>query len=99
MNDSALPGDSMTASNSKGQKLFPEQLIKALGDSLDRPPLEALEGVSIVNPRQFDRRTIVAIAQLAAMLESRNIEMEKPLDGKIAITAFFERQYTDPPII
>jgi aspartate carbamoyltransferase catalytic subunit len=27
---------------------------------------------------------------LAALLETRNVELEKPLDGKIAITAFFE---------
>jgi aspartate carbamoyltransferase catalytic subunit len=49
-----------------------------------------LAGKSILNPRQFDRRTVVAIAQLAALLESSNVEMDKPLDGKIAITAFFE---------
>lgn len=78
------------ATNSKGKRLRPEELLAASDGCVDRPPLEALAGQSIVNPRQFDRRSVTAIAQLAALLESHNVEMEKPLDGKIAITAFFE---------
>lgn len=85
-------GDSLTeyATNSKGRCLRPDELLDYSNDSVDREPLAGLAGVSIVNPRQFDRRTVVALAQLAALLESRNVEIEKPLDGKIAITAFFE---------
>lgn len=79
-----------SATNSKGQRLRPEALLDAINQPLDRQPLEKLAGQSIVNPRQFDRRTVNAIAQLAAFLEARNIEIDKPLDGKIAITAFFE---------
>ncbi|MCA9266319.1 MAG: hypothetical protein KDA60_20805, partial [Planctomycetales bacterium] len=56
----------------------------------NRGPLNDLAGQSILHPRQFDRETISALAQLAALLETRNVEMDKPLDGKIAITAFFE---------
>jgi aspartate carbamoyltransferase catalytic subunit len=78
------------ASNSKGRRLRPERLLAASDGRIDRHPLAELAGQSIVNPRQFDRRTVVAIAQLAALLETRNVEMDKPLDGKIAITAFFE---------
>lgn len=78
------------ATNSKGRRLHPEALLAITDGKIDRPPLTALAGQSLVNPRQFDRRTVVAVAQLAALLESRNVEMEKPLDGKIAITAFFE---------
>lgn len=78
------------ATNSKGQRLLPEPLLAVTDGRIDRAPLEALAGQSILNPRQFDRRTVVAIAQLAALLESRNVEIDKPLDGKIAITAFFE---------
>ncbi|QDV68223.1 Aspartate carbamoyltransferase catalytic chain [Rosistilla carotiformis] len=78
------------ARNSKGRLLDPQQLLDRTDGKVDRDALEALAGQSILNPRQFDRRTVVAIAQLAALLESRNVEMEKPLDGKIAITAFFE---------
>jgi aspartate carbamoyltransferase catalytic subunit len=76
--------------NSKGRQLDPQDLLARCDAGIDREALEALSGVSIVNPRQFDRRTVIALAQLAALLESRDVEMVKPLDGKIAITAFFE---------
>lgn len=78
------------ATNSKGQLLDPQLLLAETDGRIDREALEALAGQSILNPRQFDRRTVIALAQLAALLETRNVEMEKPLDGKIAITAFFE---------
>lgn len=87
--DPAATGET-PAVNSKGQVLRPQSLLDVTDGKLDREALELLAGRSIVNPRQFDRRTVVAIAQLAALLESRNVEMDKPLDGKIAITAFFE---------
>ncbi len=76
--------------NSKGLKLPPEDLIKSLGHQLDRASLEQWNGTSILNARQFDRRSVVALAQLSALLESAEVETAKPLDGKIAITAFFE---------
>ena len=76
--------------NSKGLRSSPLALLNACGGAIDRAPLEALAGKSIVNPRQFDRRTVTALAQFAALLETRNVEVERPLDGKIAITAFFE---------
>lgn len=78
------------ARNSKGAQLEVDPLLRHLGPQLDCPPLQALAGQSIVHARQFDRQTIVALCQLAAMLESRDVEVAKPLDGKIAITAFFE---------
>lgn len=78
------------ATNSKGRKLDPKDLLTHTDMQVDWETLHKLAGTSIVNPRQFDRETVVAIAQLAALLETRNVEMKKPLDGKIAITAFFE---------
>lgn len=78
------------ATNSKGRKVRPGDLLAHTESQIDWETLQALAGTSIVNPRQFDRQTVVAISQLAALLESRNVEMKKPLDGKIAITAFFE---------
>ncbi|MCO8121593.1 aspartate carbamoyltransferase [Stieleria sp. TO1_6] len=78
------------ATNSKGRRLDPQRLIDFTDGKLDREALEALAGQSILHPRQFDRRTVVAIAQFAARLETRVVEFDKPLDGKIAITAFFE---------
>ncbi|MDA8743003.1 aspartate carbamoyltransferase [Rubripirellula amarantea] len=81
---------SAAATNSKGQHLSPTELLNSFDGKIDRDALKELAGQSILEPRQFDRRTVVAIAQLSALLESRNVEMDKPLDGKIAITAFFE---------
>jgi aspartate carbamoyltransferase catalytic subunit len=78
------------ARNSKGRILDAEQLLSLTDGQIDREPLEALAGQSILNPRQFDMRSVVAISQFAALLETRNVEADKPLDGKIAITAFFE---------
>src|SRR6056297_1054925 len=75
------------ATNSKGRLLDPRELLEATDGQIDREPLERLAGQSILHPRQFDRRCVVALAQLAALLERRNVELEKPLDGKIAITA------------
>lgn len=76
--------------NSKGTLLPTGPLLDKLGTALDRESLARWAGDSIVNARQFDRRGVVALAQLAAMLESADVETAKPLDGKIAITAFFE---------
>ncbi|MCA9185295.1 MAG: hypothetical protein KDA99_06730, partial [Planctomycetales bacterium] len=78
------------ATNSKGKQLDPRRLLEACDGQLQRSVLERLSGRSILHPRQFDRETVVGIAQLAALLETRNVEIDKPLDGKIAITAFFE---------
>ena len=89
-NKRSLQALTSQATNSKGRRLDPEGLLREFDNRVDREALEALAGQSIVNPRQFDRRTVVALAQLAALLETRNVEMDKPLDGKIAITAFFE---------
>ena len=76
--------------NSKGRTLPSSRLLAALGTRLRREPLELWAGESILNARQFDRDSVVAFAHLAALLESADVETAKPLDGKIAITAFFE---------
>lgn len=77
-------------SNSKGLRLDPNQLLRESGGCVDRQGLMPFVGKSILHPRQFDRRSVIAFAQLAALLETSNVEIDKPLDGKIAITAFFE---------
>lgn len=78
------------ASNSKGAQLEVEPLLAHLGPKLDEEPLRALANQSIRHARAFDRRCVVALSQLAGMLQSHDVEAAKPLDGKIAITAFFE---------
>ena len=89
---SARPSSDMRPfhSNSKGYQLPSTKLLDSLGGKLDREPLQQFAGESIINSRQFDRRSVVAMAQLAAILEATNVEAAKPLDGKIGITAFFE---------
>ncbi len=77
-------------SNSKGLRLDPNRLLRESGGRVDREGLQPLVGQSILHPRQFNRRSVIAMAQLAALLETSNVEIDKPLDGKIAITAFFE---------
>ncbi len=43
--------------NSKGRRLSPDRLLAFSENRIDREPLADLAGKSIVNPRQFDRRT------------------------------------------
>lgn len=76
--------------NSKGIRLSPRAILDHHEQSFDMDSLRRLAGRSVVHPKQFDRKTVVALCKLAALLETRNVELEKPLDGKIAITAFFE---------
>ncbi len=77
-------------SNSTGLKLDPRRLLELDGGAIDFERLGSLAGSSVVNAEQFDRDMVVQLALLAALLESTEIELKKPLDGKIAITAFFE---------
>jgi aspartate carbamoyltransferase catalytic subunit len=76
--------------NSKGLRLDPRELLSAFDNTVSFDRLQSLTGQSIVHAGQFNRKTIVELAKTAALLESVEIEMRKPLDGKIAITAFFE---------
>lgn len=77
--------------NSKGRQLDPSELLELdLGPDNGFERLENLAGQSVVHARQFAREEVVALARAAALLETNRIEEVKPLDGKIAITAFFE---------
>lgn len=76
--------------NSKGMRLDPRILLETFDRKIDFEVLNGLKGESIVHAKQFDRERVVELAKLAALLESTEIELRKPLDGKVAITAFFE---------
>ena len=52
--------------------------------------LRELEGQSILSARQFSREQVIELCKLAAFLEKVEIAACHPLDGKMAITAFFE---------
>jgi aspartate carbamoyltransferase catalytic subunit len=77
-------------SNSIGLRLNPRILLERSSRVIDFDVLETLKGQSVVHAGQFDRAQVVELAKLAALLETEEIERRKPLDGKIAITAFFE---------
>lgn len=57
---------------------------------IDLRPLKKLQGQSILSSRQFNRELVIEICKLAALLERFEITPYHVLDGKIAITAFFE---------
>jgi len=76
--------------NSTGLRLDPRELLDAHGREIDFGLLDAFAGRSIVSALDFSRDEVVELAKLAALLESTRVEMRKPLDGKIIITAFFE---------
>lgn len=58
--------------------------------SLDLNCLSDFTGKSVLSARQFDFKQVTEIAKLAAVLEKIEIAPYHPLDGKIAVTAFFE---------
>lgn len=52
--------------------------------------LKKLTGRSILSVKSFERETVIELCKLAAILENFEIAPFHLLDGKIAITAFFE---------
>lgn len=84
-----LPAD-VTPFNSKGRQLDPRELLDLNGGDIDFDVLNRFAGQSILHPKQFDRPFVIELARAAALLEASEVEMCKPLDGKIAVTAFFE---------
>ncbi len=76
--------------NSTGLKLDPRELLDAHDREIDFALLDAFAGRSVVSAWDLSREEVVEQAKLAALLESTRVEMRKPLDGKIVITAFFE---------
>lgn len=70
--------------------LRPEPMNLLRNSPLRLPVLQNLAGKSILSVRQFSRDEVIELCKLAAILESVEIAPYHPLDGKIAITAFFE---------
>ncbi|MFW5882826.1 MAG: aspartate/ornithine carbamoyltransferase family protein [Verrucomicrobiota bacterium] len=66
----------------------PEGLLSAV--PADFAVLRGLAGRNILSVKDLARAEIVELCRLAAFLERVEIAESKPLDGKIAITAFFE---------
>ncbi len=70
--------------------LIPDPQKVFLNDNLNLNCLKKLKGKSIISSKQFNLELINEILKLAAYLEANEIAPYHPLDGKIAITAFFE---------
>ncbi|WP_020533133.1 aspartate/ornithine carbamoyltransferase family protein [Flexithrix dorotheae] len=74
--------------NSQGLHPDPEKLY--YHDKIKLEILKKLVGQSIISVNQFDKELVLEICKFAALLEATEIAESHPLDGKIAITAFFE---------
>ncbi len=72
------------------ESLNPEPIKLFKDDAIKEPVLAQLHQKSILSSRDFNREQLIELSKLAASLESLEISQEHPLDGKIAITAFFE---------
>jgi len=83
-------GAGRTGANSMGRRLDPHLLLEARGGAVDFARLAGLAGRSLVHPNQLDRGTVVELSAAAALLEGWTVGRLRPLDGKVAITAFFE---------
>lgn len=66
----------------------PTELLR--DDAIDLSILKQLVGQSILSVNQFSVEMVREICKFAALLEATEIAASHPLDGKIAITAFFE---------
>jgi aspartate carbamoyltransferase catalytic subunit len=73
---------------SEGLYPDPEDLI--FEDKIDLNVLKGLVGKSVYSSKQFDRKQVLELCKLAALLEATEIASSHPLDGKLVITAFFE---------
>lgn len=74
---------------SRGLNLQADAILSLNSGKIHLDVLDALRNQSVIEPN-MDKETIVALCQLAAILEKTNIENHKPLDGRLVVTAFFE---------
>jgi aspartate carbamoyltransferase catalytic subunit len=84
------PGRRRSGANSVGRRVEPGPLLAARGGRVDVDLLDGMTGRSLVHPRELDREHVVELCAAAALLETIEVRELHPLDGKIAITAFFE---------
>lgn len=68
----------------------PEPSDLFIDNPVDLSILQGLEGKNVLGAGQFSFGEVVELCKLAAILEKIEIWPYHPLDGKIAVTAFFE---------
>ena len=66
----------------------PEELLKHIEE--DSATLLDLANQSVVSARQFDRAKVIQLCRLAAKYETTAAPIQRPLTGKILISAFYE---------
>jgi len=76
--------------NSRGLRVDPRRLLETSRHKIDWDLLDTLAGTSILSASQFERRKLIELCKLGALLELTEIGDSHPLDGKLIITAFFE---------
>ena len=79
-----------TAPPEDSDSLNPEPGLLFENNPVDLGVLRQLEGQSVLTVRQLSREHVVELCKLAAILEQIEIAPAHVLDGKMAITAFFE---------
>jgi len=72
------------------KSLRPEPTGLFANNPIDLDVLRKLEGQSILSVRELEREQVIELCKLAAILENFEIAPFHVLDGKLAITAFFE---------
>ncbi len=72
------------------EAMHPEPADLFESNPVDLSVLRELEGQNILNAGQFSFAQVTELCKLAAILEKIEIWPYHPLDGKIAVTAFFE---------
>jgi aspartate carbamoyltransferase catalytic subunit len=75
---------------SNSESLHPEPSNLFVNNPVKLSVLRQLKGKSIISVHDLSRDQVIEICKLAAILEKLEIAPSHPLDGKIAITAFFE---------
>lgn len=66
----------------------PNELLKHIEE--DSATLLDLANQSVVSARQFDRAKVIQLCRLAAKYETTAAPMQRPLTGKIMVSAFYE---------
>ena len=75
---------------SDSDQIRPEAAKLFEDKSIVKPVLDQLARQSVLSAKEFTREQVIELCKLAAILETVEIAAYHPLDGKIAITAFFE---------
>jgi len=86
--ENAMAANLAPPADSQAKRPEPSGLF--VENAIDVSVLKELEGCNILEAGQFSFEQVTEICKLAAVLEKIEVWPYHPLDGKIAVTAFFE---------